>query len=93
MSIKVFNQTELAEQEPEYTKIWRDLAIKRMQEITELKARHQELQDMYDEIGLDNLKLVDATEEAIDLYIDRDANGMMKLMEDSYKVLLIKDKS
>lgn len=93
MTIKVFNQAELAEQESEYTKMWRDLATQRFQEIVELKARYQDIQDMYDEIGLDNLELVDATQDAVDVYIDRDVKGMMEMMDGAYKVLLIKDKS
>ena len=93
MTIKVFNQAELAEQESEYTKMWRDLATQRFQEIIELRARYQDIQDMYDEIGLDNLELVDATQDAVDVYIDRDVKGMMEMMDGAYKVLLIKDKS
>ena len=93
MSIRVFNQQELDEQEREYTKIWRDLAIQRLQELTELKARYQDLQGVYDAVGKDGLEIVDATEDLVDLYIDRDANGMMGIVSDAYRVLLIKDKS
>lgn len=59
----------------------------------EFLDRVVDIEDIEDEIGKDNLELVDITEEVIDCFMVRDVKGIMKLMEDSYKVLLVKDKS
>ena len=61
MSI-IFQQRELDEQDREYTKLWRDLAINRAAEIAELKAevdrwwRESEAQKMRGELMMDEIE-------------------------------------